>query len=392
MRDDASPVAERGNADISNWRTLPFSRWAFRNVGEIIPCAEVDNEPGNVTELAAASRSLAAFRLAAEDGATFHLDQFCKATTTDALVILLNGKIVHEFYDHGMTQHTRHILMSASKSVVGLVAGILNQRGVLDSDARVADLLPEIAGTAYGSATLRQLLDMRTGVVFNKTEQRAYNLATNWDPIAPGEPPMDLRQFFVNMTASAKSHGGPFRYVSANTDLLGWAIERATGKTFAALLSDLLWKPMGAADRASITLDRQGLARCTGGICATARDFARVGQLLVQNGRRADEAIIPPEWIDDILDNGDRQAWATGEWSKLFAYRSMSYRGGWYVVDDKPGMMFAMGIHGQNLFVDRANRLVIAKLSSQGAAVDVAAWRLTHRAVAEVRRCLLGQG
>jgi CubicO group peptidase (beta-lactamase class C family) len=230
---------------------------------------------------------------------------------------------------------------------------------------------------------------MRSGVVFEADELRAYNAATGWDPAAPSDRPVGLRWFFRNTAASADPHGTPFRYVSANTDLLGWAIERATGKTFAALVSELLWQPMGAEDSAAITLDPQGLARCSGGICATARDLARIGQLLADGGRRADQVIISPEWIDDILENGDRQAWKDGEWAKLFAYRNMSYRGGWYVVDDEPKTLFAMGIHGQNLFVDRANRLVIAKLSSQGAPVDVAAWALTHQAVSEIRRCLL---
>jgi CubicO group peptidase (beta-lactamase class C family) len=135
-----------------------------------------------------------------------------------------------------------------------------------------------------------------------------------------------------------------------------------------------------------------GLPRCTSGICATARDLARIGQLMVQGGRRADQPIIPSDWIDDISSNGDRRAWADGEWAKLLTYRSMSYRSGWYVVGDEPKMLFAMGIHGQNLFVDPANRLVIAKLSSQGSPIDLPAWMLTHQAVAEIRRCLLEQG
>lgn len=391
IKGDAAAPADREGADISNWRTPPFSRWAFRNVGEIVPCAGIDHAPGRAMALPPAPQSFAAFCLAAEDGAALGLDPFCKATDTDALVVVQNGSIVHEYYDHGMTEHASHILMSASKSVVGLVAGILVGNGALDPELRVADLLPEIAGTAYGRATLRHLLDMRTGVVFDENALRAYNMATNWDPVVPGESPGDLRRFFTTMAASAKPDGGPFRYISANTDLLGWAIERVTGKTFATLLSDLLWKPMGADDRASITLDRQGLPRCTGGICATARDLARIGQLLVQNGRHADQAVIPPEWIQDILEQGDREAWASGEWSKLLPYRSMSYRAGWYAVDDEPRMLFAMGIHGQNLFVDQANRLVIAKLSSQALPVDIPAWRLTHRAVAELRRCLVGQ-
>jgi CubicO group peptidase (beta-lactamase class C family) len=289
-----------------------------------------------------------------------------------------------------MTPRTSHILMSASKSIVGLIVGILRGNGQLYLDAPVSDLVPEIATTAYRGATLRHLLDMRTGVVFDESDLRAYSAATNWDPVPDGARTTDLHAFFENMTAAFNPHGGPFRYVSANTDLLGWAIERATGKRFAELAAELLWNPLGAENDASITLDRKGAPRCTGGLSTTARDLARVGHLMMQGGRRGAHQVIPSEWIDDISQNGDRQAWKYGEFAQGFGGRSMSYRGGWYVIHDEPRTLFAMGIHGQNLFIDRANRLVIAKLSSQGSPIDYGAVALTHRAVPEFRRCLLG--
>jgi CubicO group peptidase (beta-lactamase class C family) len=108
-----------------------------------------------------------------------------------------DSEIVHEFYDHGMTEHTRHILMSASKSIVGLIVSILQRDHALDLEVPVADLVPEIANTAYRGATLRHLLDMRTGVVFGADELRRYNAGTNWDPVAPGERPADMRWFFA---------------------------------------------------------------------------------------------------------------------------------------------------------------------------------------------------
>ena len=172
--------------------------------------------------------------------------------------------------------------------------------------------------------------------------------------------------------------------------MLGWAIEHATGKPCAELVSAVLWQPMGAETDAYVTLDRQGLARCAGGVCATVRDLARLGQLIVNGGRRRGRQVIPLPWIDDLAKNGDRQAWTAGEWARLFPYRNMSCRSGWYVVDDAPAMVFAMGIYGQNLFVDVPNRLIIAKLSSQAAPVDPKAWALTHRAIAQIRHYLLG--
>jgi CubicO group peptidase (beta-lactamase class C family) len=386
-----STADQHADASLSNWRTAPFSRWAFHNVRSIIPVAEIATAPDVMLALPESPVALDAFALRLPNGSSLDLDGFLKATATDGIVILHDGRIVFEFYDGGTTKQTPHILMSATKSIVGLIAGILHHSGDLDVDAAVSHYVPEVAATAYRGASIRNLLDMRTGVVLDEAEQRAYAAACNWDPVAPGEATAGLHAFFEHLAAFPKDHGGPFSYVSANTDLLGWAIERATGRTFADLVSTLLWQPMGAAEAAYITVDRAGAPRCTGGLCATVRDFARVGQLLLARGQCGSTAVVPPAWIDDIAANGDPKAWSAGQWGESFAAisRKMRYRSGWYVVDDEPQILFAMGIHGQNLFVDAANRIVIAKVSSQNDPIDNRAMWLTHQAVPEFRRCIL---
>ncbi|KPG00403.1 6-aminohexanoate hydrolase [Rhodopseudomonas sp. AAP120] len=388
----SSPDAASGEmpaATLANWRTPPFSRWAFQHVDELIATERIANAVDDFWPLRTALRSFDDFRVRAQGGETLDFAGFLEATATDALVIVHDGAIVCEHYANGMTAQTPHIIMSASKSITGLVAGILAERGTLNLDAEVTTLLPEIAATAYRGATLRQMLDMRTGIVLDLDATRDYAAAAGWDALAPDQPPSDLKSFYQRLAIKPQPHGGSFRYTSANTDLLGWAIERASGRRFAQLVSELIWQPLGAEQPASVTLDRGGLARATGGFSMTARDFARIGQMMLDGGARDGRAIVPRTWVDDLWQHGDRAAWHTGEWQKLFPYRSMSYRGGWYVVDDEPRMMFAMGIHGQNLFVDPAHRLVIAKLSSQGAAVDNAAWAVTHRALPELRRSLI---
>lgn len=378
-------------ADRSNWRDAPFSRWAFSNVRRLIPVADIDNDPDALWALPEAPRSLDAFKLPLGHGASLDLEGFLQATATDAIVVLHDGRIVFETYANGVTRRTPHILMSASKAVVGLLAGILQRNGDLAINSLVSDYVPEIAGTAYQGATIRHLLDMRTGIALDDSQMRDYEAASNWGPVEASRPGLGFHAFFKTLAASRNPHGGPFSYVSPNTDLLGWAMERATGRRFADLLSALLWKPMGAGHGAYVTVDCEGAPRCTGGLCATARDFARIGQLMMQDGRREQADIIPAAWIDDIARNGDREAWRNGAWGKDFAPISpdMSYRSGWYVIHGQPRILFAMGVHGQSLFVDRANRLVIAKLSSQDGRTENQAMALTHRAVPELRRCLM---
>ncbi|MFZ6645399.1 serine hydrolase domain-containing protein [Undibacterium sp. TJN25] len=379
-----------GHATRANWRTSPFSQWAFHNVRDIIPSVDIENDPIRVVPLLTEILSFDQFSLAAGDGQFWGLDEFLRKTCTDGFVVLHDNRVVYEFYDNGMTQWTPHILMSATKSVVGLIAGILQSRGVLDVDALVSDFVPEVARTAYSGATIRQLLDMRTSIVFNEQELRAYDAASNWNSPIADDAEASLHAFFEKTTGSAHSHGGPFRYLSPNTDLLGWVLERATGRQFAELASELLWKPMGAESSAYITVDDSNAARCTGGLCATARDFARIGWLVAADGYCGAAEVLPSAWIQDMADHGDCEAWNEGDFAPLFSGTNMRYRSGWYVIDDEPKTLFAMDIYGQNLFVDQKNRIVIAKMSSQAAAIDPSAIRLTHQAVAKIRHCLTG--
>ncbi|CCD89053.1 putative Beta-lactamase family protein; 6-aminohexanoate-dimer hydrolase [Bradyrhizobium sp. ORS 285] len=388
MPTDPSPATP----DLSNWRTAPYSRWAFHNVRSILPVADIASAPGSAWPLQASPVSFEDFRLKLPKGGTLDLEGFLKATATDGLLILRDGRIVFEHYEGGNDRDTPHILMSATKSITGLMLGILAERGEIDIDAEVTRYVPEVAGTAYRGATIRQLTDMRAGIVFDAAGLQAYADAAGWEPVASGTTP-NLHDFFATMRAQAQPHGGAFSYVSSNTDLLGWAIERATGRSFASLVGTLLWQPLGASGETFITVDRKGAPRCTGGFCTTLRDFARLGQLVLSGGRRGSHAIIPQGWLDDIRQNGDVQAWRDGQWRDSFAAisRNMHYRSGWYVINDEPQLMFAMGIHGQNLFVDAANRIVIAKLSSWAQPVDGQAIWLTHQAVAEFVRVLREQ-
>jgi CubicO group peptidase (beta-lactamase class C family) len=371
-------------ADLSNWRTPPVNRWAFRNVEAVIPTATVPGPASPGASFATAPVPLDDLRLG-----EIAWPDYLAMTETDALVVLHGDRLVYEHYAPGMTAETRHILMSASKSVVGLVAGILHGAGKLELDAPVSDLVPEIAGTAYRGATIRQLLDMRTGVALSENRMpgmpasQAYRAAAGWDPAPAGQEPGDLHSFFATLDVASEPHGGPFSYVSANTDLMGWVLERASGQDFATLLSESLWQPMGAEADAAVTVDRKGAPRVTGGICSTARDFARLGHLVAQGGA----GVVPAAWIDDMARNGDREAWRTGEFA-YFGIEGMNYRSGWYVPAE--GTVFAMGIHDQYLFVDRVNRIVLAKLSSGRVPIDPRAVGLVFAAMQAVKARLLG--
>src|SRR3984957_12820220 len=202
------PPSGPGKADRSNWRSPPHSRWAFRHIDEIIPTAPIENDPSDISELVEANERCSGSLLP-----KFLLN----AIRTDAVVVLRDGKLVFEWYARGNDAHTPHILMSATKAVIGLLAGMLHESGDLDMDAQVSTYVPEIAPTPYQGATIRNLLDMRTGIVLDPEQLRAYEIATNWQPASGGEQGAVLVSFLQSMTPPQPAHGGPFSYVSANT-------------------------------------------------------------------------------------------------------------------------------------------------------------------------------
>jgi CubicO group peptidase (beta-lactamase class C family) len=375
-------------ATLANWRTTPHNRWAFHHVRELIPSADIPNDPDRVRPLPAAPLDFSAFRLEPDSGAAApSFEALLEDTGTDGMAILHRGRLLFERYANGMTRETPHILMSVSKSMLGLLFGRLG----LEPERKVADVLPELSSTAYRGATLRDLLDMRAGIAFDEDYLATrgpiveYRKSTGWNPLAPGEAPSDLHSFYRKLEKSDGTHGGRFHYVSPNTDLLGWVIERATGRRYADLLSELVWKPIGAERSAYITVDRLGAPRAAGGMCATLRDLARAGQWLIEE---------PSTWFDDIERNGERKAWEAGSFVEYWPGLAMHYRSQWYVVhadrqtDGAAPLAFGYGIHGQHLFVDRVNELVVAKLSSQTLPIDPARIALTMRFFWQLRKSL----
>jgi CubicO group peptidase (beta-lactamase class C family) len=143
-----------------------------------------------------------------------------------AMVVLGDGELVYETYRNGMEPNSRHITMSATKAVIGLLTEMLAMDGAIELDVPLTKYVPEIAESPYAGATARHLLDMRVGIVFDEAQKKAYARTAGWEP--PGSEKMGMQAFFSSLRGPAREHGGPFRYHLANTDLLGWALERAT--------------------------------------------------------------------------------------------------------------------------------------------------------------------
>jgi hypothetical protein len=296
-------------------------------------------------------------------------------TYTDAYVLLQDGELVAEWYGALGAPDRTHALMSVSKSVVGCVAAVLIDRGQLDADDEITRYVPELAASGYAGATVRHVLDMRSGVAFTEeyanpqADIRRLDEWIGWRPDEPGGQPRGLYGFLATLRAQAP-HGARFLYRSAESDVLGWVCERAAGQPMSRLVSELIWAPMGAEHDAILLHDGLGVAVHDGGLCATARDVARFGQLLLDGGVVPDEAggvrrVVPPAWL--------RQGWAVdSDLRTAFAASPAepAFPGGWYRNQFwfRPGeagdVLLCLGIHGQMVHVSRRTRTVCMKFSS----------------------------
>ncbi len=371
------PPFEAGRqVTLDNWQDGPHNRWAFQHVRELIPTAEIGRSTGLIRRLPRDERDLdpLIFRINNED---ITIAELLENSCTDAFLVLFQGRLITERYFNEMTPATTHLLMSVSKSIVSAVAGALAGRGVLDVTAAVSDIVPELAATSFTGATVRQLLDMRTGTRFSedyadaKSDVRTYERVYLWRPRCDGEPvPADALEYFATLENDGP-HGGPFRYRSILTDVLGWVIERAAGERLHRLIERELWQPMGAEFDAEITLDARGNALADGGICATLRDVGRFGQLYLDRGFSGRRALVPEWWIDDTVAGAadGAEAFAAGDNPPGFAAGS-HYRSCWWVRDPAAPFIGAAGIYGQHVFVHVPTQTVVVKLYSWPAALS----------------------
>jgi CubicO group peptidase (beta-lactamase class C family) len=363
-----SPPPEDAQVTLANWRVPPFNRWSFHNVRQVVPTAAIYRGAA-ATPFGRDPHSIERVSFHGPGGEDWTVGRMLPATCTDGFIVLQRGRVVAETYGAGQRPETPHIIFSVSKSVTGAVAGVLVERGRLDPEAPVTAYIPEAAGSAYGDCTVRHVLDMTVGIDFVEDyldttgDFARYRRATAWNPEPAGAEPLDLRSFLVTLKRDAGPHGKKFHYVSPNSDLLGWLLERASGQAYADLLSEALWRPMGAEFDAYVTVDRLGASRSAGGVCVTLRDLARFGELMRQGGTVEGRQVLPRSWINDILTKGDPEAWKLGATAGFLP--GGRYRSQWYVTGNSHGAFCAIGIHDQWIYVDPEAEVVIAKHSSQ---------------------------
>ncbi len=359
----------------SHYFSFPRLRWSVCHLREFLPTEEISRGIGAPVPLSYPSPSdFAEFR-SQIDALTFTpqsseaqmtWEQSLYANYTDGMLIMHRGEVVYERYFGCLEEDSKHAIMSMTKSFTGLLAEIMVAEGLLDDGALVREVVPEIGDSAFASATVRQVMDMTTGVKYS--EDYADPNADIWLYSAAASPlpkPADYEgpngywEYLQQVEGEGK-HGAEFHYKTINSDMLGWIISRVSGKSVTELASDRLWRRMGVEQDAYQTVDGKGVPFAGGGITAGLRDLGRLGQLMLNEGRLNGLRLFPAEVVEKIRTGGDRSKFGSG----FPTFGAGSYTSQWWVFHNDHGAYAARGVHGQTIYVDPTAEMVLVRLAS----------------------------
>ncbi len=342
------------------WQLLnpAVNSFTFRNTHDVFAWRGV-SAPEETWELPMATEG---FAMPLADTAEGEADYAAWAdrTFTNAMLVLRDGQVVFEDYRNRMTPATPHIAFSMTKTITAMLVGQALERGEIDSlDDPAGKYVPELAGGAYGDATIRQILQMRSGADIQERYDFGENpsLAGRIHETAIVNNQARFADFAVDIPAR-EAPGGSFNYATLDTAVLGWVLEAATGEKFEDLMEARIWQPMGAEFDGHFLADGpvgEGRALNGMGFNAALRDFGRLGQLLLDGGMAGETRVLPQGWVEQMSDMLPTGAPAGAGYP---GYGLQTWQ-----VDQEPGAYSAVGLGGQFIYVHPTSRTVIVKLS-----------------------------
>jgi CubicO group peptidase (beta-lactamase class C family) len=305
------------------------------------------------------------------EGHTYTSEQFLERTYTNALLVMKDGRIVAEIYRNNTEPATRFIAFSMTKSFTSILIGCaLEEKRIKSIDDPITAYLPELKSGAYDGVTIRQILQMRSGVDY---EER-YDFGN--PGIAARNHELSLVKNVTRFADAARTikrkhpPGQVWEYKTLDTAVLGWLLERVSGgSTVAAYTAQRLWEPLGAEADAYYIMDGEpGVGRefSGAGLNATLRDFARFGLMVLDGGVANGHRIVSSDWIRESTRPTAPEGPGPG-----YGYQ-------WWMAQ-RPGAFQAIGLQGQFIYIDPATRTVVVKLSyfppgNETAAAETAAF------------------
>ncbi|WP_082754903.1 serine hydrolase domain-containing protein [Variovorax sp. PAMC 28711] len=371
---------------------FPRNRWTFSHVRELGPTANVWRGSGAGSALVTAPRELDGIAFKSMSGEDLNFGQMLTRTYTDGVLVLHKGRVVYEKYFGALTPERPHLAMSVTKSFVGTLAAISVAEGKLDPAAPVVQYLPEMKDTAYGDATVRQVMDMTIGVKYSENyadpKAEVFDYARAGGMLPPGPNYAGPRTFydFLKTLQKEGANGDGFAYKTVNAEVLAWIVARVNKQSLPELLSEKIWRRIGAEQDAYFMVDRIGTASGGGGLNTTLRDLARFGEAMRNGGRANGQQAIPAAAVADITRGGDPAKFAKAGYALLPGW---SYRDMWWITNNEHGAYMARGIHGQSIYVDPKAEMVIVRYAAHPIAANAGNDPLTLPAFHAVAKALM---
>ena len=288
------------------------------------------------------------------------LNAALKHFKTDGLLIIKEGEIVYEEYFNGNSQTTRHISWSVAKSFLSSLVGIAVNDGLIDDiNDPITKYLPDFKNTGYDGVTIKNILQMSSGVLFNEdyadpnSDINKFGVA-----IARGT---SFRDFAKTLTKD-KEQGTYNHYVSIDSQMLGLLLDKVTGMPLREYLQMHIWEKIGMEDEAYYLADNEDVDLALGGLNATLRDYAKFGLLYLNKGKWDNEQVVPEAWVDasHAMDLPHLQPAAGDDLSSS----DWGYGYQWWVPGFPNTDYTASGVYNQYIYVDPVTETVIAKISS----------------------------
>ena len=353
----------------SDFFSFPKLRWTVCHIRELMPTTEVSRGIGAPSKLNyALDKNIDAITfIPTNSKRPMTWRQSLDANYTDGIMVMHHGKVVYERQNGCLNELGNHAAMSMTKSMTGLLAEILVTEGKLDDKALVASIIPELAKSGFGDATVRQVMDMTTALDYSEdyadpdADIWKYSEAASPLPKPKGYSGPNGYFEYLQTVEKKGEHGVEFNYRTINSDALGWIISRTTGKAIDDLLSERIWQKIGAEQSAYMTVDAKGTPFAGGGISAGLHDMARIGSLMLNKGEMNGERLFPTAVVDNIEAGGDKGAFAKAGYKQL---NNGSYKSMWWLFNNPTPIYAARGVHGQTVYVDPAADMVIVRFSS----------------------------
>ena len=371
----------------ANWNQPPHNRHSFQHMSALFATQTIQRSTKSAMAFEYALEDTSQLTYPVSKGATEPLQHFLDSTFTDAFLVLKEGVIVTEEYRNNMQDNTQHLLNSVSKSFVGMLAGIAVEDGLLDTSKYVSTYLPELANSAFSETTVQRALDMTAAVAYSEDYDQPKDdfwheaAVVGWRPdLQSDSSPRSLIDYCKERSQTEQGEGERFHYRTVLTNLCTAVIERATNTPFCEFFAQRLWQPLGPEQDANVVVDPTGLPYMGAGMSACARDLARFGEMLRNDGFYNDQQILPASWVRDTRLGNDelRELFAASDYHGLLPnghYTNQVW------ADRESDEIMCIGIHGQTIYIHRSKQLVCVKLSSHPYPTDLGLWGATYRAL-----------